>query len=80
MFLSLVKLTTFRRTQIYLKSQNKNEETEALVGCIACIHRTSNCREMIKTHAQNYVVLLIAHLVLITTTESPPNYVGPALT
>lgn len=79
MFLSLVKLTTLRRTQTYLTSQNKNEETEALGGCIVCVHRASNCREMIKIHAQNYVVLLIAHLLLITTTKNPPNCVGPAL-
>ena len=35
---------------------------------------------MIKIHAQNYVVLLIAHLLLITTKKkNPPKYVGPAL-
>ena len=37
MFLSLMKLTTFRRTQINLTSQNKNKETEALGGCIVSI-------------------------------------------
>jgi len=37
MFLSLVKLTTLRRTQINLTSQNKNKETEALGGCIVFI-------------------------------------------
>lgn len=52
-------------------TQSKDEETEALGNYIVCGHRASNYREIIKIHAQNYVVLLIARILLMTTKMIP---------
>ena len=52
-------------------TQSKDEETEALGSYIVCGHRASNYREISKIHAQNYVVLLVAHILLITTKMIP---------